>query len=261
MADERHGEEARRPDLADPTLDPELELAAGDERARDDAALEALALTLATEPPAELRSRVLLEVRRAAELERSERRLRRWRISGAIALAAALALAVLSASQVRESARSLADLRSLAVERETLANRLEAQGRELSYLEDALAVQSEVVRIVTSPRLITVSLRPESGGPGSARVVLDPDSGRVAVLGAGLPPPQAGRVYELWAIRNDGVAEAAGPLTPTEDEAFAVRRQVPRPSEVRRFTISLEEAPGAVRPTGPIVLTGAVEQR
>lgn len=262
MTDDRYGDEERRPDPVRSTPDSGPAPVPDDELALDDAALEALAVALETEPPVELRSRVLLEVRRVAAMEQMERRLRRWRISGGLAVAAALALAVLSASQVRQSGDKLADLRSLEVERETLAKRLEAQGRELSYLEDALAVQSEVVRIVSAPHLITASLRPQDGGSGSARVVLDPDSGRVAVLGAGLPPPQAGRVYELWAIGNDGIAEAAGPLTPTEDDAFTVRaRQVPRPGDVRRFTISLEEAPGAARPTGPVVLTGAVEER
>ena len=103
------------------------------------------------------------------------------------------------------------------------------------------------------------SLRSRDGGEGTARVLLDPASGAVAVLGKGLPPPKTGRVYELWAIRSDGKTERAGTLEPRGKRSFAVRlKEVAQPGQVREFAISVEPQGGAEKPSGPMVLVGSV---
>jgi anti-sigma-K factor RskA len=227
----------------------------------DDAGLEALAEATATPPPPELRARVLAEIRRSADTERLESRLRRWRVASAAALAAAAALAVLVAWDARDRRGSEALLASLERDRVELAAELEDQQHDFTMLEDALAVQSEVMRILASPGLVTASLTPVAGGPGRVRVVHDAETGAVAVIGAGLPPPEAGRVYELWAFRGDGPPEPAGVLSRGPQRSFAVQmRLADDPRAVTQFAISLEPHAGAEEPTGPIVLAGSVDR-
>jgi anti-sigma-K factor RskA len=215
-----------------------------------DTGLEAVAEALAAAPPAELRARVLAAVRREAGRERSARR---WPALGLAGLAACALLALLYAMQLLDAQSELE--RS----RDALVARLEQQQRELRLMEEAFAAQQEVVRILSSPHLVTVSLAATPGSSGSARVLLDPLTGKVAVIGSGLPPPQAGRVYAVWAIRDDGTPEPAGLLAPAGERAFAVRmREVAEPRSVSEFAISIEPDGGASRPTGPVVLTGSV---
>jgi anti-sigma-K factor RskA len=232
------------------------------------AGLEALAETLATPPPAALRARVLDAVRREAADARRLRRVRSWRGASLLGLAASALLGLLYALETLETRRiqvQVAELTAnrgaLEVTRDELIARLEAQQAEVGVMEEAFAVQQEVVRILSSPRLVTALLAGEPGGSASARVLLDPATGRVAVIGSGLPPPQAGRVYAVWAIREDGTPEPAGVLTPAGGRAFAVRmHEVVEPRAVAEFAISIEPSEGAAAPTGPVILAGAVTQ-
>jgi anti-sigma-K factor RskA len=225
-----------------------------EERELEALALETLARAHARQPPASLRARLLEQIGREASERQAARRVSRWRT---LAIASSAAAATLAGFLVLQS---LAGGRIPLGERENLLARLEQQERDLLLLEDALNVHSEVVRILTSPHSVSASLTSPEGRAGSVRVLLDPATGAVAVLGKGLPPPQAGRVYELWAIRDDGTPEAAGTLEAAGGRSFAVRlRQVSEPGAVRQFGLSVEPAGGAERPSGPMVLAGFVQ--
>jgi hypothetical protein len=233
----------------------------GRETELDDEGLDALVQALVTAPPRELRARVLGAVEQAASLERAARGVRRWRASTLAAGAIAAALALIVGQGALESGEAARELAALQKERVELDARIEAQQRDRTLLEDAVRAQSEMARILTAPQFITASLRPLSGGEGLVRVLLDPASGAVAVVGSGLPPPDAGRVYELWAIRGGSPPESAGALSPSGEPSFAVRlREVADPREVTEFAISLEPEGGAGQPTGPVVLAGAIDR-
>lgn len=224
----------------------------------DDLALETLARAYASAPPPELRDRVLARVREE-QREATERSLSRWRQVSVASMAAAATLAGFVLLGGGASSNLEADLLGALQQRGELQTRIDQQETDLRLLEDALKVHSEVVRILTSPDFRTASLRSRDGGEGTARVLMDPTSGAVAVLGKGLPPPKTGRVYELWAIRNDGKTERAGTLEPRGERSFAVRlREVAQPGQVREFAISVEPQGGAEKPSGPMVLVGSV---
>jgi anti-sigma-K factor RskA len=231
-----------------------------EDRAVDDAALEALAESVATSPPPGLRARVLGAVEHEAA---SARRLRRWRRSALAASAAAAALVALLVWDVRQGGRrSEEQVRALAAleeSRRELAARLEAQQREILVLSESLATQAELMRILATPRLLTASLEPQTGRTGSARVIVDPDSGEAALVISELPSITSEQVYELWAIRGDEAPEPAGLFT-AEDAARTVRLpDVPDPTRVTAFAVSIEPAGGSRQPTGPIVLVGAID--
>ena len=236
-------------DRVDPAPDSEL----------DDHTLEALAEACATPAPPELRGRVLQELAGRSERNALRGSLNRWRqlAIATCAAAATLAIYVLSQSATPPGAGNA----RLDSEPAMLRARIETQERDLRLLEEALNVHGEVARILTARSFRSAPLESTTGGDGYARVLLDPDSGAVAILGKGLPPPQVGRVYELWAIKADGTPEPAGTLEPS-GRSFAVRmKQVSDPRTVQRFALSVEQEPGARQPSGPYVLAGAIEPR
>jgi hypothetical protein len=136
----------------------------------DDAALEALAESLASSPPPELRQAVLAAVSRAPQLGEGEislrRSLRRWRAFGAVGLAAAVLLAVLYASELGELRVSRSEIDSLVTaqselerSRDGMLASLDVQQREYEVLEEALSAQQEVVRILASSGPSTATAR------------------------------------------------------------------------------------------------------
>ena len=147
----------------------------------DDKALEAIGEMFSTPPPATLRARVLDAVRVEAETQLAAVRLRRWRIAtlaSATGLAAALALAVVSGSEALRLRDDADALRALELDRLELQAQIDEQKGEYADLEEALAVQAEVFRILSSPRFVTATLRPSPGQEdlGGARVLFDPDT-------------------------------------------------------------------------------------
>jgi anti-sigma-K factor RskA len=231
-----------------------------EERDLDDAALEALADAVAAPPPAGLRARVVEGVRRDAERTRLAVRLRRWRAGGLAAAAAAAGFALLLANASLRTREQAIALDNLAASHEALVARLERQERELGVLGEALASQSETLRILAGPRLLSASLFPQAGRAGSARVLVDADSGSLAIVGSDLGPPGEGKVYELWAIRGEAAPEPAGLIERGGEPAFAQRLEaLPDPRSVSAFAVSIEPAGGSPAPTGPIVLVGAVQ--
>jgi anti-sigma-K factor RskA len=230
-----------------------------DDRELDDAALEALAESVAAPPPPELRARVLGAVAREAALGPA---LRRWRRVSAAAMAAAAALAGLLLWDARLDRRrgdaTVAALAELEQRRAALAERVEAQQREMLILSESIATQAELQRILANPELMSASLAPQVGHQGSGRVVVDPASGEAALVVAGLAELAPGQVYELWALRGPEPPEPAG-LFAVAATAKTVR--VPRVRDaaaVTAFAVSIEPEGGSRQPTGPIVLVGKV---
>lgn len=228
-----------------------------DERELDDAALEALAEACATPPRRELRARLLAQARR--EARNAGQGLTRWRVGGVAAAGLVLALGGLLAREFRHAAVLATELAALARENRELSARLAERARTLVRLRDALAPQAQLLRVLGGPRTLTAALVPTATGRGSGRVLIEAMSGEAAVVLAGLGPPPAGRIFELWAIRGNRVPQPAGVFTARGSEPFAVRvERVERPAEVTAFAVSIEPTGGSKSPTGPIVLAGAV---
>ena len=236
------------------------------EPALDDAVLEALAELHAEPPPPRLGARVFAAAAADVPLRRGRAALRRWRIVGAVAASVALGLGGWLAASQRlataeraELARARDATRALAGENAGLSAKLETQGRQLAALQDSVAAQAGVLRILAAPRPRVATLEAKLDVPAHGRVLLDPTSGAAAALLAGLDPALAGKVYELWTIRGTEAPEPAGLLTVASDgTAWARIDTLARPGEVTAFAVSIEPAGGSPSPTGPIVLVGPV---
>lgn len=231
-----------------------------DERALDDAALEALAEAHARRPPGTLRERLLATAASEVRVRRSAGALARWRMVGTIAATVAIAMTGLLAREMRRAGSQAETLAGLAAANAGLERRLDEQDRTLVSLREALAAQTEILRVVGGPHTLTAQLAPQQGFTGSGRVLVDAQTGDAHIVLAGLPPPGAGKTYELWTIRGDEPPQPAG-LLPVGDGSTPVAARLERvktPGEVAAFAVSIEPAAGSTSPTGPIVLVGKV---
>jgi anti-sigma-K factor RskA len=235
-----------------------------DERALDDLALEALAEAHATTPPARLRARVLGAARDERAVDGTRRALARWRAIGAIAATIAVVTTGLLARERARTddqraalARQSTALGELAQAKDALERRLDEQGKTLVGLREALDTQAQMLRVLSGPRTLTASLAPNEGFTGSGRVLVDAESGEAHVVVTGLPAPDPGKTYELWAIRAGHAPEPAGLIALATTPATAARvARIAAPTTVAAFAISIEPAAGSTSPSGPIVLVG-----
>jgi anti-sigma-K factor RskA len=95
-----------------------------------------------------------------------------------------------------------------------------------------------------------------AGASGTVTEFRRQDAALVAL--AGMPPPPAGKVYQLWLIDASGRSSSAGTFTPSADGTARVG--VDRPmSGVKTVAVTAEAGPtGARAPTGKPELAGQV---
>jgi anti-sigma-K factor RskA len=225
----------------------------------DAIALEALAEAYAMPPPPRLRGRLLAAVAVEREQARASRRMQRARLVGAAAAAVALVLAGLLARELERAKGRSADVEALTRQNQVLAARLEEQGRTLAGVRDAMEAQTQILRLVGGPRVMSATLAPQGGRAGTGRVLVDTSSGSAGLVLTGLAPAPEGKTYELWAIRGSKPPEPAGLVK--VDPQHGVAMSVPTlaaPSEITAFAVSIEPLGGSSAPTGPVVLVGAV---
>ncbi len=127
--------------------------------------------------------------------------------------------------------------------------------RRLERATAMLAHGQELLAFMSSPEVVTFALTPADPIPDArALVSYDRRSGRVVVVSFDLPPPPAGKVYQLWLIADD---VRPGGILPSDRGATVVRaRSSPDRRDGPFFAITAEPSPGEPDPTGDIVLLG-----
>lgn len=215
------------------------------EEARGRMAVAALGVPVEAPPPA-ARARLLHRVRTRALL---------GVVSGGALwprrLAAALALATL-----------LLAAASIVLWRENrgLARRV----RELQAVqerEEAQAAQARAVfEVLTAPDTVKVSLVPGGGRPlPQGRALYDAGKGRLLFYAANLSPLPANRTYELWLIPSEGSPINAGVFQPDPKGNGQVLLPPLEPGvKPKAFAVTVEPAGGVPKPTGSMVMVGAV---
>ncbi len=250
-------------------------------RAQED--LAALALSLdPVAPPERVKDRLLARAREEAPVAAPGRsrahhpraRVRDGRLRWAAALgAASLAAAVLAGVAVwsfavrplaTERARLAAQYAALVDEHEQAKDELEAaradleeQDAELAELEARVEHDSEVLRLVAAPQVITIDLA--AAGESSdarGRVFWDEDY-HCYFRARGLDPLPPDQKYVLWMLAPDDRVHAAGVLEPDANGEATVYTRLPKDFRpVLRTLVTAEADPPAERPAGTIVLAG-----
>jgi anti-sigma-K factor RskA len=216
------------------------------------------------EPSPELRGRILARVASEQQASGAQRLTapppaqRRGGFARRAAVAAALAASVVAAVGLGLEARDLRGaVASAAARIAELEAQLEGVAAERSAIARDLAAAERMVEELTAPATRTVALAGTSELPqASARAFLDPKARRLVLVVYDLPPPPAGRDYQLWVIAG-GVPVSAG-IVDAHGGAGSRHEATSLPAIDGPVTvaITIEPAGGLPQPSGPIVAAG-----
>jgi anti-sigma-K factor RskA len=244
--------------------------------------LAALALSLhPVAPPERVKDRLLARAREEAPVaapargrahHRARARSGRLRfaaaLGGASLVAAALAgIAVwglVARPLAAERARLAAAYDALAEEHERAKSEVEAlradleeQDVELAELEERVALNTEALRLVAAPAVITIDLAAVQQGSGARGRVFWDDDYRCYFRARGLDPLPPEQRYVLWMLAPDGRVHAAGSFAPDANGEATVYTRLPKDFRpVARTLVSTEPDPPGEQPAGTIVLAG-----
>lgn len=239
----------------------------------------------ATQPPADLRSRILASARaegaqgiarqsvkgdrpvvegRTVQSSQGESKVvpfarperRAWRAASTItALAASLAFVALIISLVMLWNRYNEARQQVA----QLSTRLsEAQG-EVARERATLARELEVIELITARDAQVATLSgTDMAKTARAKFIIDRNSGRAMLMAYDLPPAPAGKAYQLWFI-EEGKPPMPGHVFTTDASGHAeMREQVPAEGRnAKVFAVTLEPAGGTNAPTSQPYLVSA----
>lgn len=130
--------------------------------------------------------------------------------------------------------------------------RLSAQVREA---KQQMAQQREAIEIVTAPGARMSELAGTKQMPGAHGMVAFDKNGRAILMAKGLPPPPAGKAYQLWFIADGKPMPGRVFMT---DESGTGSLSDHMPAEAMSgavFAITLEPSGGVQAPTGAVYLS------
>jgi anti-sigma-K factor RskA len=144
-------------------------------------------------------------------------------------------------------------------------------GRERQYAEESLHLRRqlgdqttelrrmrEAFVILSAPGTTEVAFGPGQPAQPAGRVFVNPTRG-VMMIASHLPPPPAGRLYEMWIIPKSGVPRPAGLFQSRNDEA--TMHIEPGPVDVgatAAIAVTIENEAGATQPTSQPLIVAAL---
>ena len=110
---------------------------------------------------------------------------------------------------------------------------------------------------MTAPDVARVDLAGQPDAPTAAARAFWSRSRGLVMMATNLPPPPAGRTYQLWVLTAEPAPISAGILAPDADGRVTVRfdtpSDIPTPTAM---AVTLEPAGGVASPTGAKYLVG-----
>jgi anti-sigma-K factor RskA len=173
-------------------------------------------------------------------------------------LAAAAAL-VLSAFLTWDGLRLRDRVATLSAELAEARALVAASESRIADLQRAADRGTTAMAVLTAPDVARISLAGQPDAP-DARAVAYWSRARGMVFNASkLPPPPAGKTYQVWVVTTDPAPLSAGLIEPDAngqvDVVFATPPDIPQPVAV---AVTLEPAGGVPSPTGAKYLVGTV---
>lgn len=133
-----------------------------------------------------------------------------------------------------------------------LQRQYEREHTATDTLAKQLAEEREMREMLTAPGVRLTELN--GLGPGqqaSARVALDPKSGRAMLFAYNLPPAPAGKAYQLWFISDIKNPVPGAVFNPDAQGRAVLRDQAPEAGRSATvFAVTLEPSGGVPAPTG-----------
>jgi anti-sigma-K factor RskA len=117
---------------------------------------------------------------------------------------------------------------------------------------------AKLVRVLAAPDTLTVKLAGTGAASNGIGVVKYNARLGLVAYSAELPPPPAGKSYQVWLVPAKGAPISAG-LVRTNGRATGSlwSVEVPASTVAKGFVVTIEAADGAAEPRGPKVLAGA----
>jgi len=148
---------------------------------------------------------------------------------------------------------------SLGVEDKKLGDTVNSESSLLTTLSAKAARAQQIAEVLNAPKAqrVTLTLTQHAADPSGHAIYL-PDRGALLFQAENLKPLGPGKTYELWVIPADGKAPVpAGVFKPdARGYASVVLPQLPPGIAAKAFGVTIENDPGALTPTMPIVLAG-----
>ena len=204
------------------------------------------------DPPPALRERVLREV--AGWAPGPAPAASRKSGSGPLFWLVALLLVAVAGgggSYVAALHREIADLQADAQSANTRADILELEAT-VAGLEAAR--RDEVIAIAIDPTVRSLTLAGQPLAPVGTGRALWTESGLMAFLATGLPPPPEGETYQLWFVTPEAAPVPAALVLPEAGGSATVTLQLPEGVTPAAMAVTIEPAGGASQPTGDVYL-------
>ena len=148
--------------------------------------------------------------------------------------------------------------RQTVTEMHRLEARLGTLEGELARRRAELADREATLRLLADPAVHYVALAGQTPSPQArAWLLWHPVHRTGFLLTRDLPPPPAGRAYELWAIGTEPVPAGVFQVDAT-GRAFFRLPEVPAGASYDKFAVTLEPEGGVPKPTGAIHLLGTL---
>lgn len=116
---------------------------------------------------------------------------------------------------------------------------------------------SQVVSLLQSSNLSLVQLHSTEAGKTAHGVAFIADNGRLAFFPSNLPAAPAGRTYQLWLIRDNGIVSAGTFHDAARDTPTVQLGNKQLLKGIRGIAVTEEPAGGSPQPTGRKLMTGS----
>jgi len=150
----------------------------------------------------------------------------------------------------------------LYLDRRTLNENFANQAAEMQRLNTRAGQSHRLLDALTDPQATRAMLAPKASlrtaiqGP-RGDITYNPENGALVFLVGNLDPLQVYKTYQLWLLPGHGKAPIpAGTFHPDEHgNASVIMPNIPAGIDTKAFEITIEDAGGTDKPSGPIVLT------
>lgn len=162
----------------------------------------------------------------------------------------ALAAAVLIAVWLYSQRAATSDRLARAVERAS------GDSAALDSARGRIASRDREIAALTGPTTSVVGLNTTGAAAATALMFWDRTDNSWAFYAHHLPPPPAGKTYQLWLLTPSSKI-SAGTFTPAADSSVEVHATYELPRDaLKGVAVSEEPSGGAPQPTGRIVIIG-----
>lgn len=157
------------------------------------------------------------------------------------------------------TAVSLAIIIFLVVTNISLRNDLELREKSLADLQAKLVKEEKMLAFVTNPNVNEVELgskMPDIDAAG--KLFWDKETHNGLFLVSGIPLPEQGKTYQLWAIEGGKPVSMGVFDVDKEGNSMMEIELMPESREPMQFAVTLEPAGGVPQPTGDMYLYGSL---